>query len=417
MSSHPESQESKRAKALRILSALRQGSNCLEDVELFSVGRHSLLNAALEVLEELEITNGSVVRWIKGRYGHGKTHLFARLMAMAYQRNWITSYVQISLPGQGVEFARFNDVYSAIVRNCLCREMIEEDEGRVNPGRTPGWEWILDKWFDGLRSQAGARRGEVSFLVMQDVINQTVTAIQRKWAIYGSFAEALRQYARARAEQDEQWLTILLQWFRGEDVHARGGEVRKRLRDAGISESLNKRNAKEMLRCLSAFIKYRNFGGLLIMLDEVENVLHSTPVARRTAYTTLRELIDNVDDRHGMMSTCFYAAGTPDLFESAKGFSEYEALAERVLLAAGSNSNPLAPLVDLTQFPLTRTDYAELSLRMIDLYEVAKKTQVPGTMKNVLAELLNSSVAGNPDLSPRAWVRLVADKLDGALTH
>src|SRR3954471_8008316 len=85
-----------RIRAIRIVTALRDGSNCLEGVSLFSAGRGLVFRAAHEQLEELELTKGTAVRWLKGRYGDGKTHTFARLMEMGHDRNWITSYVQIS---------------------------------------------------------------------------------------------------------------------------------------------------------------------------------------------------------------------------------------------------------------------------------------------------------------------------------
>ena len=98
-----------------------------------------------------------------------------------------------------------------------------------------------------------------------------------------------------------------------------------------------------MLRSLSAFLQYRGHGGILILIDELENVLHQTPAARRSAWTILRELIDNIDDRHGMTNTAFYVAATRDVFDSDKGMTEYEALAERVLLP-GNRTTPIRPL-------------------------------------------------------------------------
>src|ERR1700745_1243714 len=92
-----------RAQALRIVDKLRLGTDCLEGVSTFSAGRSVLLSAAIEQLEELEISGGATVRWIRGRTGQGKTHLFARLIEQAHARNWVTSYVQISDRGYGVE--------------------------------------------------------------------------------------------------------------------------------------------------------------------------------------------------------------------------------------------------------------------------------------------------------------------------
>jgi len=168
-----------------------------------------------------------------------------------------------------------------------------------------------------------------------------------------------------------------------------------------------------MLRCFSTFIRYRGFGGLMIMLDEVENVLEATRKGRREAYTILRELIDNVDDRHGMTTTCFYAAGTPDLFESDKGFTEYEALAERVLLPSGAgHNNPRAALVDLSGYPLGRDDLVKVAQRIVHVYEIAKACPVPEELKAGLLGQLDISLKKNPDLNVRAWVRSVVDMLD-----
>lgn len=402
-----------RRRALRIVAALRQGSNCLEGVSTFSAGRALLMRAAEEELDELELTNAATVRWIKGRYGHGKTHTFARLMELAHDRNWVTSYCQIRLQGQGLELARFNEVYAAIVRNCLCKGMIEEDDGQVTPGRRSGWEWILDQWWRAIRRQAGAESGDIQTFRLQDTISHVLAGMQQKWGITGSFCEALRQYAISRMESEGEWTSVIGEWFMGEDVHARGGDTRRRLRASGIRESLNKRNAKELLRCLSAFVRYRGFGGIMVLLDEVENVLQGTRKSRREAYTILRELIDNVDDRHGMVATTFYAAGTPDLFDGEKGFTEYEALAERVLLPGrGGSPNPRAPLLDLTQFPLQRRDFVEMGQRVVEVYSIAKQIEPPDAIETRLSALLDELLARNPDTSARNWVRQVVNVLD-----
>jgi hypothetical protein len=180
-------------------------------------------------------------------------------------------------------------------------------------------------------------------------------------------------------------------------------------------EPLTKRNAKEMLRCLSKFLQYRGFGGLLIALDEVENVLLSTPKARREAYITLRELIDNVDYRHGVTTTCFIAAGTPDLFEGGKGFSEYEALATRVLLPSTVGPpNPRSSVVDLSRFPLTRDDFQEMSEKILAIFEIAKNIVVPTSTGDRLEDLLDAELKRNPDTTARSWVRTVVEFLSNS---
>ncbi len=403
-----------RARALRIIQALRQGSNCLEQVSRFSAGRDVLFSGAADSLEELEISDGAAVRWVKGGYGEGKTHFFARLIEIAHLRNWVTTYVQVSGKGQGTELHRFEEIYAAIVQNCLCRDLVAEEQGRVEPGRISGWRWILDQWYLRLRRLAvGRDTGDVPSFRLRDEIEHSMTSMRTEWNIQGAFAEALRQYALSSADGDEAWRSVLLSWFCGETVHSRGADTRSRLQGAGIRDSISRRNAKSMLRSMSAFLRWLGYGGTLILLDEAENILEQPLSARRTAYTVLRELIDNVDDRNGMTRTAFYVAGTPDLFESAKGIVEYEALATRVLLTMPADTfSPVSTLVDLSAAPLTPDDFAEMGRRVMAVHAVATGWTPGSECGQELARLLRERLTRNPDLSPREWLRAAVSDLD-----
>ncbi len=404
-----------RASALRIIEKLRQGTDCLEGVNTFSAGRALLLAAATEHLEELEVSGGASVRWVRGRIGQGKTHFFARLIETAHARNWVTSYVQISERGGGVELHRFQQVYAAIVRNCLCRDLVALESGQIEPGRISGWGWILNQWWQAVRRQVtGGKSGDVPTLRLQEALDQTITALRRRWSIHTGFAEALRQFALAEMDGDAPWSETLLQWFQGEDVHGQGSARRPRLRSVGITESLKPSNAREMLRSLSAFLRYRGFGGVLILVDELENVLPQPPASRRTAWTILRELIDNIDARHGMTHTAFYVAATPDVFDSEKGMTEYEALAERVLLP-GTNwgANPMGSVIDLAAWPLQREDFVHIGGSITALHSVARNWHPGPEARDELAELLIAELQRDRDLTARSWVKAAVNRLDG----
>lgn len=399
-----------RALAMRIIQALRSGSNCLDGTQYFSAGREDLFLAASDLLEEVEISSGAVVRWVKGPYGHGKTFFLARLMEIAREKNWVTTFVQVSARGQGSELHRFEEIYSAIIRNCLSRDLVLAEDGRVEPGKIPGWDWILDNWYAALRRQAAGRdSGDVPSFRLRDVIEHTITAIRRKWNIHGSFAEALRHFALASADSDEEWREILLSWFRGENVHSRGPDFRSRLRIAGILEPISRKNAKEMLRSLSSFLRYRGFGGILILIDELENILQEAPAARKTGYIILRELIDNLDARHGMTNSAMYLSATPDVFDAAKGIVEHPPLADRVLLPANKLNNPTPTVIDLDTYPLSSTDLLEMGSRIVKVFEIAREWKAPAQVHTELKDLLN---ARDPDLPVRMWVRDVVGLLD-----
>jgi hypothetical protein len=403
-----------RGKALRIIQSLREGKNCLEGASTFSTGRKALMKAALENLEELELSGSAVVRWVRGRTGLGKTHLFARLIEMAHERNWVTSYVQISEPGGGVELHRFQEIYSGIVGNCVTRAIVTERDGKVEPGAVPGWDWILDAWWDRVRNLAGGGQGELPSMRARDEVSRQMSSLRKRWSLNPGFQSALREYALAQADSDQEWAELLRLWFRGDDVHSRGGEVRSRLRKAGIPESVTQRNSKEMLRSLSAFLAHLGYGGVLVLIDELENVLLQPPKARRNAYTILREVIDNVDDRQGMVRTAFYVSATPDVLDSAKGISEYEALAERVLLPGGQSSNPAGAVLDLAMWPLERADFREMTEKIVALYGLAKGEAPEANVLEELRKKLEETLTRNKDMTARTWVRTVIDSLDSA---
>jgi adenosylhomocysteinase len=394
--------------ALRIISALRSGSNLLESVSLFSAGRDSVVGAADALLEELTISGGSTVRWLRGNYGSGKTHMFARIREAAHARNWVASYVVISGRGSGCELHRFEEVYAAIVRNCAVpRSRIGEETLGAN-----GWEELLDGWVHAVKAQAGVRgNSDVATMKVRDALATTMSGLRAKYGIGGAYGAALNEFANATLDADAERRELMLAWFQGDDVLKRSTSTRQELKRIGIQEAITRRNAKVMLRNMSAFLRYRGFDGLLILFDEVENVLRLTPSARRAAYTIARELIDNVDALHGMTRTLLYFSGTPDLFDREKGVADYEALASRVMLAASTGTpNPAAMVVDLEAFPITARALMSVAGRIADIYKVAYPAKIADT--NSVLEECKATLNRGVLPSFRLWVRTVVDHLD-----
>jgi hypothetical protein len=405
-----------RSTALRIIESLRSGSNLLEGASLFSAGRQTLFDSAEESLGELEISDGTFVRWLRGAPGQGKTHFFARLMEMGFRHDWVVSYVQVSAKEGGLH--RFDQIYAAIIANCLTRQLVNDGNGKQEPGAHSGWNFILDDWYSGLRRLAGGPDSEVSSFLLRDVIEQAVIGLRRRYNLNASFAQALREYARAKADADEWYCSVLRDWFHGIDVHSIGGETRRRLRNAGVLEPVSRKNAKDMLRTLSSFLAYRGFGGFLLLVDEVENVLGQTQTNRRNAYTILRELIDNVNDRHGMTRTAFYIAATPDVFDSETGIAEHEALASRVLPPSpGLPPNPAGSVLDLGAFPFTAQDYRDIGDKIADLHDVAKDRPMDSSARSMLIGHLENLLRRNPHLSVRQWVKSAVTFLDQPHKH
>ncbi len=401
-----------RELAVRLIGGLRQGSNSLEGVSLFSAGREPVLRAAETLMDELSMSGGSAVRWLKGVYGSGKTNTFARLLEAAHSRRWLVTHVQVSGKGMGCELHRFEEIYASVIRNCVSPAQVHATQALTSPGTDNGWQWLLDDWVESLKRQIGAGAGaDVPSMRFRETVDGTISQLQLLRGIHGSFAAALRGYALASIDHDLERREILLDWFAGTDVLKISPAIKASLRAAHILEPVSRRNAKAMLRQLTAFARYRGYRGFLILIDEVENVLQLSVSQRRMAYTLLRELIDNIDERHGMAQTLLFLSGTPDLFEGEKGIAEHEALAGRVLLpSSNSPPNPAAPVVDLTAFPITAADFLTIGMNIASLYYVAGGA--PKHVSKPTQDALTALLPLNPLPSPRAWVRTVVDLLD-----
>ena len=70
--------------------------------------------------------------------------------------------------------------------------------------------------------------------------------------------------------------------------------------------------------------------------------------------------------------------------------------------------------MDLSRFPLKRKDFLEMADRIIDLYSRARAERPQSDATDRLAEMLDEELERNPNMTARAWVRLVVGHLQEA---
>lgn len=378
--------------ARKIVSQLQRGTCPLEGVLALNVGRERWFIAANEMLDDIQQVGGAMVRFIRGDYGEGKTHFIAMVRASAIERNWITTYVCLD---DEVRLDRFQEVYAAIIRNCVSRGVIEEKMAMVDPGELDGWRWILEDWVSRqqrLHSQ-DLDFGKAATLVLKDRILASLNQHLRRANPVGDFSAAVRAYVSHRLDRDWQRLDEVLRWFKGENM---------RLRDRGVLQPVSQANSKQILRSVVSFLRAIGYGGLAIFLDEVESVVRYPSLKRRSqAYQNLRELLDNVDGANGMQGACFYCAAVPEVFTGEHGFREYEALRERVepidnkLLSELTGKPPSVDyrsvVIDLAADPLTAHHYQELARKIRQIHSCALGWRAEERISNsVLDELVNN---------------------------
>lgn len=349
--------------ALQLIGRLRQGRNVIFGANLFSVGREDWLKGAQQVFDDIEVTGDSVVRFLRGNYGVGKTNFAARLFQAGLARDWVAVYVELS---DQVMLHEFHQVFSQIVDRIYVPEQIDWEWGRAVSPR--GFIGILEAHFKELRKAMSLDHGaDIAASARSDLIGR-VNAVLQRGRIYGEFAYAVRSYFEARIDSDRDTVLLLERWFRGEP----GVGIR------GVLRPVSKVTGKEYLRCLSAFLIGIEYKGLLIIIDELERIMEESPIRRRKSYTILRELIDNVDGENGMRCTCLYAAAPPGQFESQKGFIEVEALASRIqapLVLQPGLIDYTATIIDLDTAPLTEDEQVELARNIRGIHSIARDWQ------------------------------------------
>jgi hypothetical protein len=348
--------------ALQLLNRLRTGRNIIFGANLFSVGREKWIKGAERVFKDIEITNDSVVRFLRGNYGVGKTNFAARVFLNALSRGWAAVYVELS---DQVMLHEFHQVFAQVVER-----MYAPDQVNFATDLSPspcGFMGILDLQFKKLRNAVGLDAGgDISAGARSDLIARVNRGLQTA-RIHGEFAYAIRSYFEARIDADSETISLMDGWFRGDPASRIRGVLRPASRVTG----------KEYLRCLSAYLINCGYKGLLIIVDELERIMEESLVRRRKSYTILRELIDNVDGENGMKSTCLYAAAPPGQFESQKGFIEVEALASRiqapVVLQPGL-VDYTATMIDLDLAPLTEVEQLQLARNIRDIHAIGRNS-------------------------------------------
>jgi hypothetical protein len=101
-----------RIEALPIIKELRNGKAPKIHANDLFVGQKAWFDNALSGIEETAECKSFEVRFIRARYGGGKTHFLRCLEAEAKRLNWVTAHVE--LKHKIVEMDNFNTVVRAV---------------------------------------------------------------------------------------------------------------------------------------------------------------------------------------------------------------------------------------------------------------------------------------------------------------
>lgn len=345
--------ELKAFEARAVIEDLRKGSVPIDYVPSFTVGRQRWLTFVEEDLDHYIAEGGAKVRFINGDYGDGKTHFMSVVRHLALQKGFAVSFVVLT---REVPIHKFEVVYQTIVR-----QLHGTFEGT-------GIRGLVDTWANSLAPDLANQDGS-SFQERLTALSEELRALP---GMDLNFANALVGLVNHRfglvgegeaAEERLQAREVLYQWFEGSRV------AKRELKPFQIFETLSKTNSKRLLGSLIAFLRYRGYQGLILLMDELETVIAQSASIRNAAYENVRLLIDNTE--HAQYLHIFFSI-IPDVILSEKGFKSYDALWSRVRsIGEGKRLNYRSVLIDLHRTPLKTEELIALGQTLRRIHETA----------------------------------------------
>ena len=392
--------------AKQIINRLKGGTSPLDHVKHLNVGNEPWFQEAGEYLDDLKNSTDSLVRFIRGYYGDGKTHFLGMLKSIAFDKNWIVSYVT----AEKTPLNRFDRVYSEIVGNMA----LPPDSEIVN--------WVVSRDVRGARGPLGAmfskiyreayRPADMSGLKKTSVLDFLRTRAAE--LSYGdgmeeSVGKAVRGYTEAVITRDTARIQEICTWLEGGPIKIQG---------LGITRPIDRVMSRDAMRSVSLIAQSAGIGGTMVLFDEAERIMKQSRTMRTSSYGIIRDLLDNADQQGGMRSSMMYVAATPEMFADARGFPENDALRSRLEIADrfafSSYTDYRSVIVDLTQTPLTHDMLVRLAERIRSVHAIARKWDPEANFTHqALKEIVHRVERGIFQISkPRMLAASVATLLD-----
>src|SRR5688572_26306400 len=387
-----------------IVNALRSGLVPSEGLEHFATGLDPLVSA---VNEELDFVSGGkgLSKWIRGEYGSGKTFAARYLCTRARQRRYATSEVQISINDTPLHHLE------AVYRRLIERLETAADGPNAFQAIVEGWLYQVGDEVTRLR---GISENDPGFAdATEQRLEDKLADLSKRNPAY---AQVLRAYHRATHEGDFATAQGLLAWLAGQPHTDRSV-----LKAAGTKGKVDGQAALTFLAGLLQLLRQSGYGGLVVVLDEVETVQRMNVQTREKSLNALRQLMDMLakDELPGLY---LVITGTRDFFEGYKGLKALAPLYQRVQVTFEDDArwdNLRAPQVRL--LPFTDERLLTVGTRIRDLYPAKNAGRVAERVDDdflhVLVAQVTAGFGGKVSLAPRLFLRELIDVMDRVDIH
>jgi hypothetical protein len=376
-------------QARHIINSLKNGVVPKEGHELFRIGRETEINELLRCMDYISESN-SMVKFIAGDYGTGKSFLMSSIKQMATKDNFIVAKLQID---SGFRFNSLDVLYYNLMHNLYSRDSDSE---------ITSFEAIFHKWL--LKLQSMENKEEASSEILE-VINRL--NIHNK-----SFARAFLSYIKAQISGNRELASAAASWLTGEkNIPA---ALKIQFETIG---SIDKTNSMDFLKAFIKLINMLGYKGLVIIVDELELVMREKSDIRRVSYENLRYIIDTCGTNE-ITHCLFVFSGTNDFFNSTeKGIMTYEALSQRLGNAIDKQNRSLTdirqPILRLHRF--TKEQLQILTNKIVEIYQIAfglKPTITNDSITNWTLLCCKEGGSKLEELTPREYIIKLIEILD-----
>lgn len=371
-----------------ILNSLKGGVVPRIGLPYITVGREVEIRALLTDLS-LIADGGASFRFLVGRYGAGKSFLLQTIRTHAMGEGFVVADADLSPErrlqgGQGQGLA----TYRELIRNISTKTRPEG--GALN--------LILDRWVASCAD------------VDESVVNAQLAPLEEM--VHGSdFTRMLRRYRMAASGGDEEAMSRVTKWIRGE--YRTKSEARAEL---GSSTIISDDDWYDYVKLIARFLVCSGYKGMLVLIDELVN-LYKIPNAITRQYNYEKILTMYNDTLQGKAQYLgMIMGGTPTSIEDRRrGVFSYEALRSRLAqgrFAREDLKDMLAPIIRLQ--PLTYEELLVLIEKLMQIH-AGYFGWTPTLAENDLVDFLKiefGRVGADTHLTPREVIRDFIELLD-----
>lgn len=394
-------------RRIEVIDALRHGTVPSSGLDLLAVGLDRFAPAFDADLDRLQ-AGGSFFKAVRGEYGAGKTFLTRWVAERAKARGLAAAEVQISETDTPPH--RYQTIYRRSV------EQLSTSTVRGGALRT-----VVDSWFFTLEEDVLAA-GSVDASDADALTAATAELMERRLGEVArtapAFAAVLRAYLEATNRGDRATADGLLAWLAGQPHVAASIK-----RQAGIKGDLDHDAALSFLAGLLTILRDAGFGGLVLVLDELETMQRMRSDTRDKGLEALRKLIDDLYEGRfpglGLVVT-----GTPAFFDGNQGVQRLPPLAQRLATDFGADpafDNVRAVQVRLPGFTIESLVKVGERVRTLYLADQPWAERVLGAVDDAfladLAHNVTGQLGAKVGVAPRIYVRKLVDLLDRVADH